>query len=49
MCNTLLLKHLDEIIATYVYRQMKHLKNASETLGKYLKTHEEPFKYATSR
>jgi hypothetical protein len=32
----LLLKYPDTIFATYVYRPMKHLKHASETLAKIL-------------
>jgi hypothetical protein len=32
------LKYSDETFATYVRRQMKHLKYASETLEKNLKT-----------
>ena len=32
--SDLLLKHLDAIVATYKRRQIKHLKQASETLAK---------------
>jgi hypothetical protein len=32
--TNLLLKHLDKTFATYVYRQMKHLKHTSKTLAK---------------
>jgi hypothetical protein len=49
--SDLLLKHPDTILATYVCRQMKYLKHASETLTK---TPEKHFKiivkiYATTR
>jgi hypothetical protein len=36
--SDLLLKHPDTTLATYKKRQMKHLKHASETLAKQLKT-----------
>jgi hypothetical protein len=31
----LLLKHPDATLATYILRQMKHIKHASETLAKH--------------
>jgi hypothetical protein len=33
----LLLQHPDATLATFVRRQMKHLKHASETLTKHIK------------
>jgi hypothetical protein len=33
------LKHPDETFATYVYRQVKHLKHTSETLAKTPEKH----------
>jgi hypothetical protein len=36
--SDLLLKHQDATLATYKRRQMKHLRYASETLEKHLKT-----------
>jgi hypothetical protein len=41
----LLLKHLDATVVTYKRRQMKHLKQASETLAKRLKTFENHCKH----
>jgi hypothetical protein len=40
-CATLdlLLKHLDATVATYKRKQMKHLKQASETLAKTSEKH----------
>jgi uncharacterized circularly permuted ATP-grasp superfamily protein len=35
----LFLKHPNTTVATYVSRQLKHLKHASETLKKHLKKH----------
>jgi hypothetical protein len=46
----LLLKHPNTTVATYVRRQMKHLKHASEFEKKNLKTLEKPLEtYAISR
>jgi hypothetical protein len=45
--SNLFLKHPDATLATYVRRQIKHLKYASETIAKTLENHYKT--YATSR
>jgi hypothetical protein len=43
--SDVLLKHSDTTVALYVLRQLKHLKHASETLKKHLKTIATIFKH----
>jgi hypothetical protein len=42
MAPDLLLKHQDVTLATYVSKQMKHLKHASEALTKTPQKHLKP-------